>query len=102
MNPDSVITGSYGSKTVMIDGKIIDPLNSRKVREHSPDGFNWSYGGSGPAQLALAILLEMTDERTALKHYQDFKWAFISHLPPEDFTLSVNVVEDWLLTQTLH
>lgn len=25
---------------------------------HSPDGFEWGYGGSGPAQLALAILAD--------------------------------------------
>lgn len=28
------------------------------VRNHSPDGFNWGYGGSGPSQLALAILID--------------------------------------------
>ena len=36
------------------------PLNveeSLKLRNHSPDGFSWGYNGSGPSQLALAILL---------------------------------------------
>src|SRR6516225_2178066 len=35
------------------------PLNPRQeLRNHSPTGFEWGYGGSGPAQLALAILAE--------------------------------------------
>jgi len=28
------------------------------LRRHSPDGFNWGYEGSGPAQLALALLAD--------------------------------------------
>ena len=32
------------------------PLDSRlDMRNHSPTGFEWGYGGSGPAQLALAL-----------------------------------------------
>ena len=30
---------------------------------HSPTGFEWSYGGSGPADLALNILLAATADR---------------------------------------
>ncbi len=45
------------------------------VRNHSPTGFAWGYGGSGPAQLALALLLDaLGDEQLALQYYQDFKW----------------------------
>jgi hypothetical protein len=44
------------------------------VRNHSPTGFEWGYGGSGPAQLALALLLDATgDEAIALQHYQTYK-----------------------------
>ena len=33
------------------------PLDPRyDLRNHSPTGFAWGYGGSGPSQLALAIL----------------------------------------------
>src|SRR5262245_1194599 len=28
------------------------------LRSHSPTGFEWGYGGSGPAQLALALLAD--------------------------------------------
>ena len=47
----------------------------------SPSGFNWGYGGSGPAQLALAILLRATDHETAVAYYQAFKWDVIAKLP---------------------
>ena len=33
---------------------------SLEIADHSPDGFNWGYDGSGPAQLALGILYEVT------------------------------------------
>ena len=36
----------------------ISPDRSRAVYDHSPTGFEWGYGGSGPSQLSLAILIE--------------------------------------------
>ncbi len=40
------------------DGKAY-PLPARcEIWNHSPSGFEWGYGGSGPAQLALAILAD--------------------------------------------
>ena len=51
-------------------------------------GFEWGYGGSGPAHLALAILAHEYDERTAQYFYQDFKWEVISRLPKDGWTLS--------------
>jgi len=42
-------------------------------------GFEWGYGGSGPAQLALALLLDYTDDEAfALDHYQEFKTEVVS------------------------
>lgn len=55
------------------NGEILDPAKSQKVRHHSPDGFSWGYGGSGPAQLALALLLEEIPQGLAIKNYQKFK-----------------------------
>ena len=50
-----------------------------EVRNHSPTGFAWGYGGSGPAQLALALLLDATgSELLALRHYQEFKRQFVA------------------------
>lgn len=61
----------------------ITPKRSLALARHSPDGFEYGYAGSGPAQLALAILLDAFDsaapsaELVATDHYQDFKAAFL-------------------------
>lgn len=52
------------------------------LANHSPSGFEWGYSGSGPAQLALAILAHAThDDAVALRFYQRFKAEFIASLP---------------------
>jgi len=64
-------------KKLLPDGEdtYLYPEPSQKLHNHSPDGFNWGFGGSGPAQLALALLLDATsDPKTALEFYQQFKW----------------------------
>jgi hypothetical protein len=40
---------------------------------HSPDGFSWGYGGSGPSELARCLLLEVVGEELADEYYQEFK-----------------------------
>jgi hypothetical protein len=59
-----------------------------EVRNHSPTGFEWGYGGSGPAQLALALLLNYFESfhpdgnvGAALIMYQAFKFKVIGRLP---------------------
>ncbi len=78
-------------------GKTLDLEASLKVVNHSPTGFCWGYGGSGPAQLALAILLDHFngDRERALALYMDFKWEVISKLPMDsDFVLTDKQVEN--------
>ncbi len=44
------------------------------IINHSPTGFCWGYNGSGPAQLALALLIDcLGDIEQAKKYYQQFK-----------------------------
>src|SRR5262245_12952424 len=40
------------------DGKEYPLPLRQEIRNHSPTGFSWGYDGSGPAQLALAILAD--------------------------------------------
>jgi hypothetical protein len=76
------LIGQADSRRVWLDGKELKPGRSQKLRTHSPDGFEWGYGGSGPAQRALAVMLEVLgDEETALQLYQAFKWETIAGLP---------------------
>lgn len=89
--PKTRIDGIFDTKEVFVDGKRLDPKDSQAIINHSPDGFNWGYQGSGPAQLALAILLDCLGRETALKYYQKFKLTIISRLPPENFTRYINM-----------
>lgn len=58
------------------------PLDPRHdVHNHSPDGFQWGYGGSGPAQLALAICCNAVGVERARRVYQDFKFRVVASLP---------------------
>lgn len=70
-------------------------LNPRfDLRNHSPTGFEWGYGGSGPAQLALAILADHChDDQRALDFYQRFKWAVIAQLPARHWSLTSEGIE---------
>jgi hypothetical protein len=73
------IEGEASTRDVRINGKLLDPRVSQKVRDHSPDGFNWGYNGSGPAQLALGILIHVLgDVNWAQTLYQDFKREVVS------------------------
>ena len=71
---------------VTVNGR---PLNPRfDLWNHSPTGFEWGYGGSGPAQLALAILADhFGNDQQALVFYQRFKWSVIVELPNLRWTL---------------
>lgn len=56
------------------------PVGFQYVR-HSPTGFEWGYLGSGPAQLAFAILLDhFGDPAPARVFYQSFKFDVIAGL----------------------
>ena len=69
---------------------------SLKVVNHSPDGFQWGYPGSGPAQLAAAILNEITgDPELTREYYQFFKADHVSNWG-NDFEINEFQVRDWL------
>lgn len=82
---------------ITVDGR---PLNPRlDLYNHSPTGFEWGYCGSGPAQLALAILADhFSNDEQALNVYQRFKWAVIAELPKRRWTMSGDDVEQVLQT----
>jgi hypothetical protein len=67
------------------------------VRNHSPEGFSWGPGSSGPTQLALALLLEMTTEDMALLCYQEVKWNIITRLPQDNFLLDAQPIIDLIV-----
>ena len=95
------IQGQWATGVVWFDGRVLLPGASQKVRNHSPDGFSWSYNGSGPAQLALALCLKLTDKESAGWLYQTFKREKIATLPAGDFTLSIEECRAWIAAQRL-
>jgi len=60
---------------------------------HSPTGFEWGYGGSGPADLALSLLAHYSGQGLAEEIYQDFKFLVVSHLPNLAWVLTAQEVE---------
>ena len=77
------------------------PLRLRlDLRNHSPTGFEWGYNGSGPAQLALALLADASeDPATALRHYQEFKRDVVAGFG-ETWTLTTQDIQRFLECQT--
>lgn len=86
---------SWGKVGVTVNGT---PLNPRlDLFNHSPDGFEWSYSGSGPAQLALAILADhLSDDMEAFNFHQRFKWTVIAELPRRYWILTSNEIDQYL------
>lgn len=69
------------------------------LRNHSPDGFEWGYGGSGPAQLALALLADATgDDALALRIYQEFKNRIVCRIDNNPWTLTQVAILDVVAT----
>jgi hypothetical protein len=51
------------------------------LRALSKAGFEWTYEGAGPAQLALALLADhLGDDQQALQHYQRFMREVVANL----------------------
>jgi hypothetical protein len=64
---------------------------------HSPTGFEWGYGGSGPADLALNVLALFVDPPEAYRLHQRFKRDVVAKLPREGGVIRARDVRDWLL-----
>jgi hypothetical protein len=80
---------------VTVNGR---PLNPRlDLYNHSPTGFEWGYCGSGPAQLALALVADhLEDDGEALNVYQRFKWAVVVGLPRRRWMLTSHIIDQIL------
>lgn len=67
------------------------------IKRHSPTGFEWGYEGSGPADLALAILLAVTgNEKLADRLYQQFKRDVIARVPRDGAVIKRVTIEEWI------
>ncbi|HKS89285.1 MAG TPA: DUF6166 domain-containing protein [Stellaceae bacterium] len=70
---------SLAGAEVTVDGKPLDPRYD--LKRLSQTGFEWTYAGAGPAQLALALLADhLGDDRRALDLHDAFMRAVVADL----------------------
>ena len=94
------IQGEWETREVYVASERLNRSDSLAVARHSAHGFGWGDGGSGAAELALALLLRATDKASAVAHYQAFKWEVIARLPRADVTLAISTIRDWLASRS--
>lgn len=63
------------------------------LANHSPTGLEWGYRGSGPAQLALAILATRIEGDEALQYYQTFKDMTVAAFGADTWELDGDLVD---------
>ena len=81
---------------VTVNGRPLEPRFD--LWYHSPTGFEWGYCGSGPAQLALALLANhLGNDQEAPEFYQRFKFAVIARLPGRQWTLTDREIDQALI-----
>lgn len=97
--PDKMAGPARVYRIIIEDGEelreVLSPERSQKLWNHSPDGFQWSYSGSGPAQLALALLLDAgMDNHKAVRLHQAFKMKFVAQWG-EQWQMSRDEILEW-------
>lgn len=85
-----------GSVTVTADGRPLTPHRSRNVADYSST-FAWGYRGARAAQLALAILLDATDDHeTARQQFERFTEQFVATWNGDTWAVTAGEVREWL------
>ena len=70
---------SLDGAVVTVDGRKLPPRYD--LKKLSPTGFEWTYVGAGPAQLALALLADhLGDDKRALELHETFLRAVVADL----------------------
>ena len=89
--------GGRGVDVEVTRGDEHRPLPPRlDLKEHSTT-LEWGYGTGGPAQLALAILADVTgDDAYAERHYHWFKLEVVSRFAWDDWGLRESQIWDWI------
>ena len=68
--------------SVLVDGQPLDPRFD--LKRMSDTGFEWTYEGGAPAQLALAILADhYQDDEKALAHHELFMREIVANFDNE-------------------
>jgi len=114
-------TMTRGEASVVVQSVVSDGPADRHplthVSYHSPDGVEWGYAGSGPADLALALLADYFDEppefvlaalrsiwtprSKAAALHQSFKERFVATERRDEWQLHSDAIEAWLQTPAI-
>jgi len=88
-----------GCKVLRFKNGRLEPLGWKlDLWNYSPTGFEWGYGGSGPAQLALALLWDvLRSDDQAVEHHQTFKWEIVAKLPKASWMLTRDAIAEWCI-----
>jgi hypothetical protein len=80
-----------------IEKKVYSQKNLPKhIVRHSPDGFSWGYGGSGPSDLALALTTEALGKDKAEKCYMQFKEDVVAKFS-DRWCVTTEQIQDWYI-----
>lgn len=92
-------------RVTVVHGRRTYPLLAVRA-DRRGDGWEWGYGGTGPAMLALAILADWLGETgvsrddfhkcRSYRHHQPFKWDHIANAPREGFSIAGETILAWL------
>jgi hypothetical protein len=87
-----------GNATVVVQDDDGPRRPLKHFVRHSPSGFEWGYGGSGPADLARSILAHHLGGHVAppVRVYQLFKFTIVAAFPKQEWTLTSNDITSWL------
>ena len=98
----TTVKGEWSSRRGGVDDGELSPQRSQQLVYHPRNGFNWGYGGSGPAQLSLTLLLLFVSEQNAIHLHKYFKWKYIATLPEGDIKLNseqIDTMRKWTKEQ---
>lgn len=112
---DRFIDAPRDESIVMLrDGKGVATNVPHVVTHHSPTGFEFGYGGSGPADLALNILEVVLHDigykgaitkdtwkkepcfKLAWSLHQAFKWDFVANMDRQGGSIKTNDIVAWI------
>jgi len=93
--------GGAADVYVQSDGGEQRPLEHKVL--HSPDGFSWGYGGSGPADLARSLLWDALGAEPQPWLYQRFKAEYVATWPMAEracWSVTSEELQQWAAKQT--
>jgi hypothetical protein len=80
---------------VTVDGEVFSPRRSRLVKDISQN-FEWSYSGAGPMQLALALVLDATDDRDLAELIYPYFRYVVMCWPSEGWSITAGEIQTWV------